>query len=124
MRLQGSIAQGGGGKVWHTAPRTVIANLIHAATVPAVAFGPNRNINLPGRTDTIGGMIDAMTAVAGPGAGGRIIWKADPEIEGIVRGWRAHVRPRKALALGFRADRSFGDSVRFFLGDDIAGRGR
>lgn len=106
--------------VWHTAPRTVVENLIHAATIPAGDFGYNRNINLPGRTDTIGQMIEAMTAVAGSKAEGRITWETDSAIEKIVMGWRGHFAPEKGLALGFVADASFADSVRYFLEDDIA----
>ncbi len=105
--------------VWHSAPRTVTDNLIHAAEVERAALGPNRCFNLPGRTDTIGAMIDAMTRVAGPDAAARITWDADPVIAGIVAGWRGHFRPDHALALGFRADASFEDSVRWFLEDDI-----
>jgi len=107
-----------GASVWHSAPRTVIDNLIHAAGVPAAWFGPNRNVNLPGRTDTIGQMIDAMTRVAGPDAASRISFAADPVVERIVGGWRHHFRPEKALALGFLPDTSFEDSVRWFLEDD------
>jgi len=106
--------------VWHTAPRTVVENLIHAAGVPAKDFGYNRNINLPGRTDTIGEMIDAMTAVAGSQAESRITWEPDITIEKIVMGWRGRFAPQKGLALGFAADASFADSVRYFLEDDIA----
>lgn len=105
--------------VWHTAPRTIITNLIHAAGISADALGYNRNMNLPGRTDTIGEMIAAMTEVAGPEAEGRITWDEDPLVEKIVLGWRANFVPKKALALGFVADKSFADSVRFFLADDI-----
>lgn len=104
--------------VWHTAPRTVVANLIHAATLDSAALGPNRNLNLPGRTDTIGQMIDAMTRVAGPEAAARITWNPDPVIEKIVHGWRNHFAPDKGLALGFQADESFEHSVRWFLQDD------
>ena len=105
--------------VWHTAPRTIVENLIHAASIPAADFGYNRNLNLPGRTDTIGEMIDAMTAVAGPEAENRITWDTDTVIEKIVIGWRARFAPEKALSLGFKADTSFADSVRYFLEDDI-----
>ena len=35
-------------EVWHTAPRTVVANLIHAAELDAAAFGPNRCFDLSG----------------------------------------------------------------------------
>ncbi len=106
--------------VWHTAPRTVVENFIHAASIPAGNFGYNRNLNLPGRTDTIGEMINQMTRVAGPEAETRITWNRDPQIEEIVLGWRGSFRPEKALALGFAADHSFADSVRYFLEDDIA----
>ncbi len=105
--------------VWHTAPRTVVDNLVHAAELDGEAFGFNRCLNLPGRTDTIGEMIAAMTAVAGPEPASRITWNKDPEVERIVMGWRMRFRPEKALRLGFKADRSFEDSVRWFLEDDV-----
>lgn len=110
-------------EIWHSAPRTVIGNLIHAAEVEGSAFGTNRNINLPGRTDTVAEMIAAMTRVFGPEAEARITWNADPVIETIVRGWRSHLTPGKGERLGFAADRSFEDSVRWFLEDDIRPEG-
>ena len=105
--------------VWHTAPRTIIDNLIHAAEIDGAKFGYNRCFNLPGRTDTIGEMIDAMTRVAGEDPAKLITWEEDAFIQGIVNEFRAHLRPEKALALGFKADASFEDSVRYFLEDDI-----
>ena len=106
-------------KVWHTAPRTIIDNLVHAASVPAEAFGMNRNINLPGRTDTIGEMIDAMTLVAGPDPAKLITWDADEDVAKIALGWRGAIGHQKALDLGFKADRSFEDTVKWFLEDDV-----
>lgn len=105
--------------VWHTAPRTLIANLVHAAEVPGDAFGYNRNINLPGRADTIDAMIAAMRSVAGPDPVDRITWEPDEVVATIALGWRGDVRHDKALRLGFTADRSFADSIRWFLEDDI-----
>ena len=105
--------------LWHCSPRTVIDNLIHGAEVPPGDLGLNRCFALPGRTDTIGEMIDAMTRVAGPDPEGLITWEADPFIQGIVQEFRARLNPVKALALGFKADASFEDSVRYFLEDDI-----
>ena len=106
--------------IWHSAPRTVIGNLIHAAEVEAEALGQNRCFALPGRTDTVREMIDAMTRVAGPEPENRITWNPDPAVTAVVGSWRAHLNPAKALALGFQADASFEDSVRWFLEDDIA----
>lgn len=105
--------------VWHTAPRTVVSNIKYAAEVPAADWGTNRNINLPGRTDSIGEMIDAMTSVAGPDAEALITWDADPVIEAIVVGWRAHCDPAKGQRLGFKTDANFSDTVTWFLEDDI-----
>ena len=79
----------------------------------------NRNINLPGRTDTIGEMIDAMTRVTGPDAEARITWEPDEAVAKIALGWRGEVKHDKALKLGFKADRSFEDSVSWFLEEDI-----
>lgn len=104
--------------LWHSAPRTVVANLIHAAEIDGAAFGPNRALTLTGRRDTIGEMIAAMTRVAGPEPAARITWEPDPAIEAIVRGWRSDLRPEAAARLGFRTDASFEDSVRWFLEDD------
>lgn len=106
--------------LWHTAPRTVVANLVKAAEIPAADFGFNRNLNLPGRTDTVGEMIDAMTQVFGPEAEARITWDKDPVIEKIVMGWRSFFEPKRAIEMGFEVDQSFSDSVRYFLEDDIA----
>ena len=111
-----------GFKVWHSAPRTIVTNLLLAAEVPADAFGFNRCINLPGRTDTIDDMIGAMTSVTGPEAEARITWQSDAAVEGVVGGWRSEFVPEKALGMGFIADKSFEDTVRWFLEDDIVNK--
>lgn len=108
--------------IFHTAPRTIIENLVIAAEIDGADFGFNRCLNLPGRSDTVGEMIAAMTKVFGPEAEARITWNADPVIEKIVMGWRNRVVSEKALGLGFVQDRSFEDTVRWFVEDDIVAR--
>ncbi len=105
--------------VWHTAPRTITANLVHAAEIDGADFGFNRNINLPGRSDTINEMIAAMRTVAGDEPVNLITWNTDPAVEKIALGWRGDVAHDKALRLGFKADTSFENSIRWFLEDDI-----
>ncbi len=104
---------------WYLSPRRCIENLIHAAEVPAADFGMNRAFALPGRTHRIGDMVDAMRRVAGDGPARLIRWEPDPAVQKIVLGWKGFFNPQKALKLGFRADDSFEDNIRFFLEDDI-----
>jgi len=120
--LQGDTANCPAGEdypIWHSSARTVIWNLIHAAEIDGADIGPNRCFAANGRKDTVAEMIAAMTSVAGPEPASRITWNREPVIEPIFMGWMADVDPAKARALGFRADESFEDNIRYFLEDDI-----
>ena len=103
---------------WFLSPRACVHNLIHGAEVPAEALGTRRCFALPGRTHRIGDMVAAMGRVAGEDAVRRIRWEPDPAIQAIVGGWKARLRTDIADALGFVADDSFEDNIRFFLEDD------
>lgn len=105
--------------VWISAPRNTVANLVHAAELQADAFGKDRCLGLPGITTTIGEMVEAMRNVAGDEPVNRIRWQRDPVIESIVGGWKANFDVRRARALGFVAEKSFEDNVRWFLEDDV-----
>ena len=106
-------------RVWNSAPRTVVANLVHAAEVPEDDWGMNRCLAIPGLTATVREMIDAMSAVAGAEPANRITWNPDPAVQAICKGWRAYLTPAKAVRLGFHQDRSFEDNIRWFLEDDV-----
>lgn len=105
--------------LWYLSPRKVVENLIKCAEIPAEKLGENRGFALPGRVGTIGEMVEAMRKVAGDEPVKRIKWEPDQRILDIVMGWRPHIEPTKALALGLTADDSFEDNVRYFLEDDI-----
>ncbi|MFV0475022.1 MAG: D-erythronate dehydrogenase [Pikeienuella sp.] len=105
--------------IWLSAPRTVVANLAHAAEPPAEEWGENRCLAIPGITRTVREMVEDMTRVAGSNAAGRITWNPDPFVQKICDGWRAHLKTDKAIRLGFRQDQSFEDNIRWFLEDDI-----
>jgi nucleoside-diphosphate-sugar epimerase len=104
---------------YYLSPRRCVENLILGAELAAEALGQNRCMVMPGRTWTIGELIDAMTAVAGPEPAKLIRWEEQPEILSIVSGWRYDFRPEKALALGLQADASFEDNIRYYLEDDL-----
>jgi nucleoside-diphosphate-sugar epimerase len=99
-----------------------VENLIRGAELDAADLGQNRCMTMPGQTLTIGQMIDAMTAVAGPGPARLIRWEAQPEIERIVKGWRFDFNPQKALALGLKPDASFEENVRYYIEEDQPAR--
>jgi nucleoside-diphosphate-sugar epimerase len=104
---------------WYLSPRRCIENLIHAAELPTMVLGQNRCFALPGRTYSIGEMVEAMRQVAGGEPVKLIRWEPDPVVQNIVLGWRAYLNPSKALALDFVRDDSFEDNIRFFREDDI-----
>ncbi|MEM7268200.1 MAG: D-erythronate dehydrogenase [Pseudomonadota bacterium] len=106
-------------RVWNSAPRTVVSNLVHAAEVPEEDWGMNRCLAIPGQSTPVGEMVQAMTNVAGSNAAGRITWEKDPFIEKICMGWPQNMKTEKAIRLGFHQDQSFEDNIRWFLEDDI-----
>ncbi|MEO1329300.1 MAG: D-erythronate dehydrogenase [Pseudomonadota bacterium] len=103
---------------YYLSPRRCVENLIRGAELEAADLGLNRCMMMPGRSWTVGQMIDALTAVAGPEPAKLIRFERQPEIEGILAGWRGDMRPEKPLKLGLEADASFEDNVRFYLEDD------
>lgn len=104
---------------YYLSPRRCVENLIRGAELDAAELGQNRCMTMPGRTASIGEMVEAMTAVAGPETATRIRWEDQPEIRRIVSGWRYRYNPRKALALGLEADAGFEENVRFYIDDDM-----
>lgn len=104
---------------FYLSPRQCVDNLVTAAEIDGAAFGKRRCMTMPGRVWTIGQMIDAMTAVAGPEPAKLITWEPQSEIQPILDGWRLDIRPEKAASLGMRPDNSFEDNIRYFLEDDL-----
>lgn len=104
---------------YYLSPRKCVENLIKGAEIPEADLGQNRCMMMPGKMWTIGQLIEAMTAVAGPEPAKLIKWEAQPDIQRIVTGWRFDLRPEKSLALGLTADDSFEDNVRNYMEDDL-----
>jgi len=104
---------------FYLSPRKCVENLIKGAELAQADLGKNPTMTMPGRVWTIGQMIDAMTAVAGPEPAKLITWNPQPEIDEILQGWRMDLRPQKAARLGLEADKSFEENIRYFLEDDL-----
>ena len=104
---------------FYLSPRKCVENLIKGADLPQADLGKHPTMTMPGQVWTIGQMIDAMTAVAGPEPAKLITWNPQPEIDEILKGWRMDLRPQKAAGLGLEADKSFEENIRYFLEDDL-----
>lgn len=104
---------------WFLSPRRCVENLIIGAEIPAESWGQNRAVLLPGRSYTIGEMVEAMRRVAGDAPVNLIRWEPDAALQKIVLGWRGLFNPARGLKLGFVRDESFEDNVRYFLEDDL-----
>ena len=108
--------------VWLLSPRRVIESFLHAARLPAEAFGMSRALALPGMTVTVREMVAGLREVAGDRVAERLTFERDPFIEKIVYGWATKFRPERALAMGFAPDDGFKSVVEAFIEDDLGGR--
>jgi nucleoside-diphosphate-sugar epimerase len=106
---------------WHASPRAAVAFLIHAAQVDSSAVGSRRNLSMPGLSVTVAEQIAALRRVAGEAVAARIRRHADPVIARIVGGWPERFDPQRALALGFRAEKSFDEIIRIHIEDELGG---
>ena len=104
---------------FYLSPKRCAENLVVGAEIAAGDLGKNPVMTMPGNVWTIGEMIEAMTAVAGPDPARLIRWETQPEIAEIVKGWRMDIRPQKAARLGLKADARFEDNIRYFLEEDL-----
>ena len=105
---------------WFASPRAAIEFLMHAAKLDTGLLGTRRNLSMPGLTATIAEEIESLRRVGGDKAARLIRREPDPTIMRIVEGWPRNFDARRALALGFRADPSFDDIVRFHVEDELS----
>ncbi|MBA3504766.1 MAG: SDR family oxidoreductase [Betaproteobacteria bacterium] len=106
-------------RMWVTAPRTVIDNLLVGHEAPASAFGLTRSINVPGISVSVGEMVAALRRVAGDKVADRVQWNFDPAIDRIVSTWPANFAPKLGTALGMQADHDFDSIVHAYIADDM-----
>jgi hypothetical protein len=70
----------------------------------------------------VGQQIAALKKVAGDKVVARIRREPDPFIEEIVAGWPRNFSPKRAVALGFKADESFEAIIRAHIEDELGGK--
>jgi nucleoside-diphosphate-sugar epimerase len=104
---------------WFASPRAAIEFLLHAARLDSAKLGTRRNLSMPGLSATIAEQIESLRRVAGDKAVRLIRREPDPTIMRIVEGWPRNFDAKRSLALGFRADPSFDDIIRYHLQDPL-----
>ncbi|MGG4624701.1 D-erythronate dehydrogenase [Serratia odorifera] len=107
--------------LWLSSPASVVRNFIHAATLPAEAFGTARTVNLPGISVRVQQMLDALREVAGEQVSGLVRFEANEAINRIVASWPGNFDVRRALAMGFVADENFQQAIRAFMREQQQG---
>ena len=107
---------------WHASPRAGVGFLLHAATIDGAKIGPRRNLTMPGISVTVAEQIEALRRAAGDKAVARIKRREDPAITKIVAGWPRDFDASRAVALGFKAERSFDEIIRVHIEDELGGK--
>jgi nucleoside-diphosphate-sugar epimerase len=105
---------------WFASPRAAIDFLLHAASLDTAKLGARRNLSMPGISATVAEQIESLRRVAGDKAAQLIRREPDPTIMRIVEGWPRNFDARRALELGFRADPSFDDIIRYHITDELS----
>ncbi len=108
-------------EMWILSPRKAVAAVLHAFELGPERWEAPRVLNLPGITVGMGAAAEALARVAGKTAAGRIQWRPDPRIQGIVDGWPRRLDDRLAQSMGFEADRSIDDIIRAHIEDELGG---
>jgi nucleoside-diphosphate-sugar epimerase len=105
----------------HASPRSAVGFLIHAAGLPRDQVEPRINLTMPGVCCTVAEQIAALRRVAGDKVAARIRREPDALIERIVAGWPQRFDPKRATALGFKAEGSFDEIIRVHIEEDRGG---
>ncbi len=105
---------------WHASPRAAAGFLTHAGTMDLGLLGSRRALNLPGVSCTVAEQIEALREAAGNDVVKLIKPKPDDAIMKIVEGWPRNFDPQRAIDLGFKAEKSFGEIIQVYMEDDLS----
>ena len=78
-----------------------------------------RSLNLPGVSCTVEEQIESLRSIAGQKAVDLIILKKDQRIQKIVSGWPKNFLPKKALELGFKAEKNFEEIINTYIEEEL-----
>jgi len=105
-------------RLWVCSARTIIQNLLVAMNLSEKSLGLGSRItNLPGRTVTVGGMLEALKEVGGSKALSLVEERYDERVASIVSSWPAAFDVSRAKKLGFQQDVDLRDTVKAYMED-------
>ncbi|MFC0309742.1 D-erythronate dehydrogenase [Gallibacterium trehalosifermentans] len=105
--------------LWLSSPDTVIANFIHALSLPPLDARDWHVINLPGFTITVEAMLQELAHIKGEDILKKVTYQVDSKINDIVASWPAKIDIVRALSLGFCVDNHFADVIHQFINKDL-----
>ncbi|OQD76209.1 hypothetical protein PENDEC_c005G04546 [Penicillium decumbens] len=99
-------------KSWLCSPRTLVYNLLVTLRLPADSIPPHiRQINVPGISVTVQGMMDALEKVGGKDKLALLREKEDPAVVPILKSWPTQFDNTQAISLGMKRDETFEQAV-------------
>ncbi|WP_176085839.1 NAD-dependent epimerase/dehydratase family protein [Martelella sp. HB161492] len=99
---------------WLASPKTALAQLIHAAALPAPALTACRALTMPGVSVTVGALLEALGAVAGEHGVSLVKRQTPPSYE--ARDFPQRFAAGRARALGFPLfERTASDLVQDYI---------
>jgi nucleoside-diphosphate-sugar epimerase len=105
-------------EMWLASPRAIVAMLLHAAELPASAWGWYRSLNLPGFVARMDDEIAALRKLAGDAVVALIRHEPDERVMRLVKSWPPRFDTARARAMGFEGDRDFESIVRAYIEDN------
>jgi nucleoside-diphosphate-sugar epimerase len=103
-----------------SSPQRTVEGLIAVYEASREAFVGRTALNLPALNVTVGQMLAALEAVAGPAVRARVRFERDERIAGIVANWPKGATAARASGLGLQPEAKFEDIIRQYIADCAA----
>ena len=107
---------------WHTSPRSAVGYLVHAADLDLAQLGSQRSLSMPGVSATVGEQIEALRRIAGDKAVSLIRREPNEMIMKMVAGWAPGFEAKRAIELGFTAEKNFDEIIQVHIDDELGGK--
>jgi nucleoside-diphosphate-sugar epimerase len=107
---------------WHTSPRSAVGYLVHAADLDLAKLGAQRSLSMPGVSATVGDQIEALRRIAGDKAVSLIRREPNEMIMKMVAGWAPGFEAKRAIELGFTAEKNFDEIIQVHIEDELGGK--